>query len=135
MRFTRPRLSHALAAGAFGGLVNSLLIWGSGRLGLTAMLQVRIAPPLTAAWLYPRLVWGGLWGLLLLLPIAASARPLKRGLILSLFPTLFQLFVVFPYWAHQGQAGLGLGTLTPLLVLVANAAWGVAAAVWYGRGA
>jgi hypothetical protein len=65
-----------------------------------------------------------------------SARPFPRrrwllqGLILSLGPTLVQLFVVFPLKAHQGVLGLELGTFTPLLVLVLNAVWGLVASAW-----
>jgi hypothetical protein len=54
-----------------------------------------------------------------------------RGLVFSLFPTLFQLFYVFPYLAQKGMMGLELGTLTPLFVLFFNAVWGVAAAAYY----
>ncbi len=55
---------------------------------------------------------------------------MKTGLILSLGPSLVQLFVVFPYKTGKGMMGLDLGTMTPLLVLVFNAFWGVAAAFW-----
>jgi hypothetical protein len=90
---------------------------------------VRIAPSITAAFLYPRIVWGGLWGLLFLLPLA-SQRWVAQGLALSLFPTLFQLLVVFPYRTSAGTLGTGLGTLTPVVVVAANAVWGVAASGW-----
>jgi hypothetical protein len=38
--------------------------------------------------------------------------------------------VVFPYWQGQGMLGVRLGALTPVVVLVANAVWGVASAAW-----
>ena len=63
-------LSLFFAAGALGGLANSLVAWGFGELGISRALGVSIAPGLTAAWLYPRIVWGGLWGFAFLLPIA-----------------------------------------------------------------
>jgi hypothetical protein len=84
---------------------------------------------LDAAWLHPRLVWGGLWGLLFLLPLAAQ-RWVAQGLALSLFPSLVQLFVIFPHRTSAGTLGTGLGALTPLVVLAANAVWGVAASGW-----
>jgi hypothetical protein len=124
-------LSLFFAAGAFGALANSLAIWASGELGVTRALGVAIAPELTAAWLYPRIVWGGLWGFLFALPLGVSSA-LRRGLLLSLAPTAFQLLVVFPR-AGRGVLGLELGTLTPVCVLVFNAVWGVAASWWLRR--
>jgi len=50
-------------------------------------------------------------------------------MLLSLFPTAVQLFVVFPMMAHKGMAGLELGLLTPLLVLFFNGIWGMVAAL------
>jgi hypothetical protein len=57
-------------------------------------------------------------------------RYLYRGLIFSLGPTVVQLFIVFPIKASKGIMGLDLGLLTPLLVFVFNAIWGLAAAIW-----
>jgi len=123
------KLSLVFAAGCFGGLMNSLALWACGISGITAALGVKIAPPLSAPWLYPRLVWGGIWGLLFLLPLMQK-RFLSRGLIFSLGPTVVQLFLVFPVKAGKGVMGLDLGLLTPLLVIVFNAIWGLAAAIW-----
>ncbi|MBU4318100.1 MAG: hypothetical protein KKF30_12615 [Proteobacteria bacterium] len=66
-----------------------------------------------------RCVWGGIWGLLFFLPML-NAKPLLKGSLLSLFPTLVQLFVVFPIQSHKGIAGVEPGLLTPWLVLVVN---------------
>jgi hypothetical protein len=79
--------------------------------------------------LYQRLVWGGLWGWLFLLPLTGLSYPV-RGLLYSLGPVLVQLLVVFPYQAQKGVLGLQLGYLTPLFVLVYNAVWGVVAGGW-----
>jgi len=121
--------SIAFTAGCFGGLLNSLAVWLFGATGITSALGVSIVPALTPSWLYPRLVWGGIWGALFLLPLMRY-RPVTRGLIFSLGPTAIQLFVIFPIKAHKGIMGLDLGTLTPLLVIFFNAVWGVTAAVW-----
>jgi hypothetical protein len=123
------KLSIVFSAGALGGLVNSLTVWIFGRLGITKAFGVAIAPAFTPKWLYPRVVWGGIWGLLFLLPVFKN-HPFLQGLIFSLGPTLIQLFVVFPEKAHKGIMGLELGTLTPLFVLFFNAVWGVVAAYW-----
>jgi hypothetical protein len=121
--------SLVFAAGCFGGLLNSLAVWIFGELGITTALGVSIAPKMSAAWLYPRIVWGGIWGALFLLPLW-QRKVLIKGLIYSLGPTLVQLFIVFPMKANKGAMGLDLGTLTPVFVIIFNAIWGVAAAIW-----
>ena len=115
------------AAGCLGAVANSLCLWLAGDFGITRALGVSIAPHLSPGWLYPRIVWGGIWGLIFVLPVLAS-KPLVKGSFLSLFPTAVQLFVVFPFKANKGIAGLELGVLTPLLVVVLNWIWGVTAA-------
>lgn len=124
------RLSLAFAAGALGALANGLAIWLAGDFGLTAAIGVSIAPQLTPAWLYPRICWGGLWGFMFALPVLDRSWAV-RGLVFSLAPTIVQLFVVFPQKTNAGVMGLGLGALTPLVVLAANAIWGLVAAGWY----
>jgi len=123
------RLTVLFSAGAFGGLVNSLALWALGEFRITAALSVKMAPDLTPGWLYPRIVWGGLWGVLFLLPLFRGSA-FKRGFLLSLGPTLIQLFVVFPQVARKGIMGLELGTMTPVLVVFLNAVWGICAAYW-----
>jgi len=123
------KLSLVFVAGCFGALCNSLAVWLFGRLGLASALGVHIAPALTSAFLYPRLVWGGIWGLLFLLSVPRLALP-AQGVLFSLGPTLVQLFLVFPLQAGQGVAGLHLGYLTPLFVAFYNAVWGWTAGLW-----
>ncbi len=123
------KISLVFAAGVLGALLNSLAVWAAGEFGITATAGVKIAPKLSAAWLYPRLVWGGIWGILFLLPMMQSSI-WYRGLIYSIGPTLVQLFVVFPMKAQKGAMGLELGALTPLFVVVFNAIWGWTAAIW-----
>lgn len=112
------------AAGCLGALANSLTVWLFGDLGITSSVGVSITPALTPAWLYPRIVWGGLWGLFFVLPLLKS-KLVSKGLVLSLLPTAVQLFVLFPFKAHKGMAGLELGLYTPLFVLFFNGVWGV----------
>ncbi len=116
------------AAGCIGGLANSVTVWLFGQLNITSTFGVSIAPSLTPAWLYPRLVWGGIWGLLFVLPMLQS-KLLVKGTIFSLFPTAVQLFVVFPLKAHKGIAGIELGLFTPIFVIIFNWVWGVTAAL------
>lgn len=116
------------AAGCLGALANSIAVWLFGDIGITTSFGVSIAPSLTPGWLYPRIVWGGIWGLLFVLPMFQSQLLLK-GAVLSLFPTAVQLFVVFPLKADKGMAGLDLGLYTPLFVVFFNWVWGVVAAL------
>ncbi len=128
-------------AGVIGALLGSLALWACGVWNLTEMAGVALAPELTAAWLYPRLVWGGLWGLVFWLAVASvrSRRQwARKGLLVSLLPTAVQLFYIFPYQTEHGTMGMALGTLTPLFVLFFNAVWGfvtaLSARLFWGRG-
>ena len=113
-------LSLVFVAGCVGAVANSLVVWLFADLGITAALGVKIARKLTSAWLYPRIVWGGVWGFLFLLPVLRSSL-LARGLVFSLGPSLVMLFVVFPMKAKKGMLCLDLWTMTPALVLIFNA--------------
>ncbi|MCB2149064.1 MAG: hypothetical protein KQI81_21470 [Deltaproteobacteria bacterium] len=121
------KMMVCFSAGCLGALANSLVVWQFGELGIARWAGVSIAPSLTPGWLYPRIVWGGIWGLLFVLPLLKS-RFLLKGTLLSLLPTAVQLFFIFPYQAHKGMAGLSLGMWTPAFVLVYNWVWGVVAA-------
>lgn len=123
------KTSLYFAAGSLGGLVNSITVWLFGAYGINAALNVAIQPHLTPDWLYPRIVWGGIWGLLFWLPLIKS-RFVLRGLMMSLGPTLVQLLYIFPTAQNKGMLGLKLGLLTPLVVILFNAIWGITAALW-----
>lgn len=122
------KLLICFAAGCLGGLANSIAVWLVGYLGMAKSLGVSIAPALTPEWLYPRIVWGGIWGFLFLLTIMKS-KTVTRATLFSLFPTLVQLFVIFPFKANKGMAGIDLGLLTPAFVVVYNWLWGVVTAL------
>jgi len=129
MRSFLRTISLAFAAGALGGLGKGFVVWLSGHVGITAALGVKIAPAFTPSFLYPHVVWGGLWGFLFLLPILKS-RWFARGLLFSLAPTLTQLCIIFPYKAHKGFMGVDLGLWTPLFVVAFNIVWGIVTALW-----
>lgn len=129
MKHFAQKVTRYFSAGSLGALANSLAVWIFGVFGITTGLGVTIAPALTPPWLYPRLVWGGIWGLLFFLPLLKH-NTFLRGLVLSLGPSIVQLFVVFPVKAQKGVLGLDLGTLTPLFVLIFNAVWGLVAVYW-----
>jgi len=100
-----------------------------GKYGITALLGVSMKPEFTAPWLYPRMVWGGIWMLLLLLPLWEK-RTVLRGCLFSLLPSAMMLFMVLPGMG-KGMLGVGFGTLTPVLVIVLNFIYGMVAAYWY----
>ncbi len=50
--------SLTYAAGSVGGAINGLAVWLFGASAITAALGIKLAPALTSAFLYPRLVWG-----------------------------------------------------------------------------
>jgi len=116
------------SAGCVGGLANSIIVWLFGLMGITKLMGVSIAPALTPSWLYPRIVWGGIWGILFLLPFF-SQQVVTKAFVYSLGPTFIQLFIVFPLKAKKGFMGMDLGTITPLFVILFNFVWGITTAV------
>jgi hypothetical protein len=123
------KISGAFTGGAIGALVDSVNIVLLGKYGITALLGVSMKPEFTAPWLYPRMVWGGIWMLLLLLPLWEK-RTVLRGCLFSLLPSAMMLFMVLPGMGI-GMLGLGFGTLTPVVVIVLNFIYGIVAAYWY----
>ena len=123
------KVSGAFTGGAIGGLVDSIAIWVLGKLGITGLLGVTMRPDFTAPWLYRRIVWGGIWMLLLLLPLWQK-RTVLRGCLFSLFPSAMMLFMVFPNMG-KGLLGIGFGTLTPMVVIGLNLIYGIVAAFWF----
>ena len=123
------KVSGAFTGGAIGGLVDSIAIWVLGKLGITGLLGVTMRPDFTAPWLYRRIVWGGIWMLLLLLPLWQN-RTVLRGCLFSLFPSAMMLFMVFPNMG-KGLLGVGFGTLTPMVVIGLNFIYGIVAAFWF----
>ncbi len=126
-------LSLTFAAGCFGGLVHAYLVWYAGDMGIPKSFGVALAPAWSLFYLYSRIVWGGIWGLMFMAPMWKSGfwtGVFSRGIIFSFLPTAFQLFYVFPVLQDKGMMGLALGTLTPVFVCLFNAAWGICAGLW-----
>lgn len=129
MKKVITRLSVVFTAGCLGGVVNSFFVWGFGVLGINQALGVSLKVPLSPAWFYPHIVWGGYWGLLFLLPVLRKSVWI-RGFLFSLLPSLVMFFLVFPLSAGAGIWGLKLGKLTPVLVIFFNFVWGLFTALW-----
>jgi hypothetical protein len=123
------KISGAFTGGAIGGLVDSINITILGKIGISDLLGVSMKPEFTAPWLYQRMVWGGIWMLLLLLPLWKKQTVL-RGCLFSLLPSAMMLFMVLPIMG-KGLLGLGFGTLTPIVVIGLNCIYGIVAAYWY----
>lgn len=126
-----PKSSALLAvcftAGLLGGLANSIFVWAGGEWGLTALLGVKIAPSLKLSWLYPRMVWGGIWGVPYFFTVGAPRyrrQWIRKALLISLLPSAVMLCYIFPNLKSKGLAGLELGLLTPAFVVTANLVWG-----------
>jgi hypothetical protein len=123
------KISAAFTGGAIGGFVDSFNIWAMGKIGISDMIGLAMKPEFNAPWLYQRMVWGGIWMLLLLLPLMGS-RAVLRGMLFSLLPSAMMLFFVFPFMG-KGMLGLGFGMITPLVVICLNLIYGIVAASWY----
>ena len=123
------KISAAFTGGAIGGFVDSFNIWAMGKSGISDMIGLAMKPEFNAPWLYQRMVWGGIWMLLLLLPLMGN-RAVLRGMLFSLLPSAMMLFIVLPSMG-KGMLGLGFGMITPLVVIGLNLVYGIVAASWY----
>ena len=141
MSRTATLMAVCFCAGMLGALFSSLATWQAGRMGIPEMAGVSMSPALTSGWIYSRLVWGGIWGLAYFLvvgPLKSRRHWARKGLWISLLPTAFQLFFVYPYMTHHGLMGLDLGQLTPLFIFSYNLVWGLFTGIFcrlfWGRG-
>ena len=115
-------------AGLLGAVVSSLFLWSCNEWGVTAMLKVNMVQTLNLAELYPKMMVGGLWGLVYFFTVGIPRHRrhwVRKGLWFSLLPSLVAIFYLYPYIYHHGMAGFDLGTLTPLLIVVTNLVWGL----------
>lgn len=125
------KISAAFAGGAVGGFVDSFNIWFMGKVGISELIGLSMKPEFTAPWLYQRMIWGGIWMLLLLLPLLRD-KVLLRGCLFSLLPSAMMLFLVLPGMG-KGVLGLGFGAVTPIVVIGLNCIYGMVASLWYRK--
>lgn len=124
-------LAIAFTAGAIGGLVNVILLTIFNKAGITSLMGLELPAPALPGFLYKQMVWGGLWGLLLVAPVLMGKWWL-RGLLLGLAASLVAMAVLFPQ-TPLGMFGLNKGPMMPVLVLIVNAGFGLAAGWFYDR--
>ena len=141
MSRTSTLMTVCFCAGMLGALCSSLVAWQAGQMGIPASLGVHLRPALKPDWIYSQLVWGGLWGLIYFLavgPLKSRRHWARKGLWISLLPTAFQLFFVYPYMTGNSVLGLDIGQFTPLFILLYNLVWGFCTGVFcrlfWGRG-
>lgn len=128
MKRTLSLMCVCFCAGLIGGLGSATTAWLFGSWGIPDLLGVRMSPVFNKTWLYPQLVWGGLWGLVYFLTVGGRTSRrhwVRKALWLSLLPSAFQLFVVSPYWTQQGLLGMRLGDFAVLFVVFFNLMWGL----------
>ena len=124
---------QAMAAGALGGLVQGVILWLFGQLGLFIVVRLPLAPPLDLPWLYQRIVWGGIWGLFFLLPVLRNWSNLRRGWLIGLFPASGSMFYFLPFQDGHGVMGLELGGAMPFVVVFFGWVWGWMAGAFLDR--
>ncbi|MBT0663101.1 hypothetical protein KI809_02205 [Geobacter pelophilus] len=126
------KISAAFTGGAIGSFVDSFNIWFMGKVGISDLIGLSMKPEFSAPWLCQRMVWGGIWMLLLLLPLLKK-KVVLRGCLFSLLPSSMMLFMVLPEMG-KGMLGLGFGIVTPLVVVGLNCIYGMVASLWYRKG-
>ena len=125
-------ISLAFTGGAIGAFIDSFNIWAMGKVGISDLIGITMKPEFTTPWVYKRMIWGGIWMLLLLIPILKN-RIYLRGMLFSLAPSAMMLFMVLPSMG-KGTLGLGFGTSMPVVVIGLNLIYGIVASYWYTAG-
>lgn len=129
MRAFLKKFSLVFTAGCIGGYINRLAVLIYLKLKLHEALDLEFVPEFSELFIYTGIVWGGIWGILFLIPFMRKSVWL-RGLIYGVPPSLVMLFIVFPYWYGTEMMALDLGIMIIPAVFVFNFIWGIASAAW-----
>jgi hypothetical protein len=117
------------ACGAFGGVINSLVAILIFKSEFSKVLQIHSEPDINQAWLYERIFWGALWGLLFALPFVISVLRKIPWPIYALGCSLIVAFANFLYFLPFAKKTGFFGTKTSdwfwVLVLLNNIGWGL----------
>jgi hypothetical protein len=128
MKRSSAILCVSFCAGLIAAIISTAFAWLSSHYGITTMAGVSMPVSLNIRSLYPLMIWGGIWGLcyaLTVVHVRTRRQWVRKGMLISLLPTFYQLLVVYPYHTSQGNLGLQLGTLAPLFVVIYNLVWGI----------
>ena len=120
MSSTARAVALCFAAGAAAGFLKCVAAWLALRYGVAAQFGAHVAGSLAPAAIYPRVVIGGLWGLLFLLPMARNSV-LVSGLLWGVVVAAAEL-VLFPLIGGRTPALLNMTALFALLLWLL---WGV----------
>lgn len=130
---TLNRVLQVFLAGAVASLATALLILLCSVSGLFALLGVPVDNSAAGiAWYLGRMLFGGLWALLFLVPLMSAKEQWVRGLVVAIGPIAYFWFFAWPM-EGRGILGLASGPLLPLSALFFWALWGVMAGLWLDR--
>jgi len=116
------QLTLGFGAGAFGACVLVAVAFVLAKTGLPERIGAS-SPPLDLAFLYRLVVWGGIWGFLLVVPVMGRTWWLK-GIIIGLLATAALVFFFAPPLQQAPAAAI-------VYIVVLNSIWGVAAGAWW----
>jgi hypothetical protein len=121
------RFAGPYAAGALAALLTAVVLWIAVRADLGKLVDVQLSrlfpAGLELGLLGRRVLEGSLFALALPFVRSRGLSAVRAGLVVSLLPSLRELFLRLPHLGY-GMLGVGLGALTPIVVLAANAFWG-----------
>jgi hypothetical protein len=119
----------AFSAGAYGALVNSIILFLIARAGFDALFGSIPLSDWSFAWMYARICWGGLLAFVFLIPVLKN-RWFVRGLVWAVLPTVLAMGSMgFP-----AEGKLGMMVVFLLFAYVMNVVWAVTASYFYDLG-
>jgi hypothetical protein len=126
------KISVAYFAGAVGGAGTALVSWLFGHPGVVKTLSVQ---PVLGAFAWPgiagQLLVGSLWALMFVpLALVLRVRGVAFGVLASLVPIVYLLFVHYPH-AHHGAAIISQAPQAALTIVLGYVAWGLLAGSLY----
>jgi len=115
------KLPVVFSSGAFGGFIEVLTYYIFSLTGIVAIFGMPAAPGWKPEMVYRPVVWGGLWGIVFLIPFLDELYILK-GIVLSILPTLAAWFIFIP---GKMPVNMRPGLMALLLIVIQNAIWGI----------